>query len=435
MHEFSRDDFLHWFDDNRHHSSRLFECVAPEAYTDRPIELRHPIVFYEGHLSAFNFITLVRRALGGAAIDERLESLFERGIDPEEPAANQINWPRRSEVLAFTEECDRRVRHALEEEPLEDPLNPYLRRSEAVFTMLEHENMHHETLRYMFHQLPYDLKKPLFPERVRPPQRAVRRDTIRIPAGRTTLGAKRGSIAFGWDNEFEESDCFVHSFTVDRHPVTNSSFLDFVLARGYDNPDFWDAAGWEWRVREEVHWPRFWEKRDHDWYWRGMWELSPLPPESPVYVSHAEAQAYAKWSRARLMTEAEYHRAAFSTPTGEERLLPFGDERPSSKQGWFDFAACDPVCIGSHPDGASAWGVEDLVGNGWEWTSTTFAPFDGFRPMVSYPPYSTDFFDGAHFVMKGASPATSSRLVRRSFRNWFRPNYPYVYAKFRCVTP
>jgi formylglycine-generating enzyme required for sulfatase activity len=86
-----------------------------------------------------------------------------------------------------------------------------------------------------------------------------------------------------------------------------------------------------------------------------------------------------------------------------------------------------------HPRGASAWGVEDLVGNGWEWTSTVFAPFPGFSSMPSYPEYSADFFDGQHFVMKGASPATARELIRPTFRNWFRAHYPYVYAAFRCV--
>ena len=89
--------------------------------------------------------------------------------------------------------------------------------------------------------------------------------------------------------------------------------------------------------------------------------------------------------------------------------------------------------VGSRPAGASAWGVQDLVGNGWEWTSTVFEPFPGFEPMPSYPVYSADFFDGKHYVMKGASPATAKELLRRSFRNWFRGNYPYVYATFRCV--
>jgi formylglycine-generating enzyme required for sulfatase activity len=147
-----------------------------------------------------------------------------------------------------------------------------------------------------------------------------------------------------------------------------------------------------------------------------MFSSEPLPPRWPVYVSHAEASAYAAWKRRRLLTEAEWHRAA-------EGATP----------GHADFAGYDPIPVGSRPGSGSVHGVHDLIGNGWEWTSTVFAPFAGFTPMRSYPEYSGDFFDGRHYVMKGASPATARELIRPSFRNWFRGNYPYVYAKFRTA--
>jgi formylglycine-generating enzyme required for sulfatase activity len=171
-----------------------------------------------------------------------------------------------------------------------------------------------------------------------------------------------------------------------------------------------------------------------------MFEPIPLPLDWPVYVSQAEAAAFARWKNRRLLTEAEFHRAAYGTPSGVERAYPWGDGLPAGQgdtrqlRGNFDFVHFDPVPVGSYPAGASAWGVHDLVGNGWEWTSTVFAPFPGFEPMASYPEYSADFFDGQHYVMKGASPATAQALIRRSFRNWFRPNYPYVYASFRTVS-
>jgi formylglycine-generating enzyme required for sulfatase activity len=147
----------------------------------------------------------------------------------------------------------------------------------------------------------------------------------------------------------------------------------------------------------------------------------------------AEASAFARWRGARLPTEDEFQRAAFGSPDGE-REYPWGGDAPALRHGVFDFSNWDPEPAGSHPDGASAWGVEDLVGNGWEWTSTAFAPFPGFRAMASYPEYSADFFDGEHVVLKGASPATARELLRPTFRNWFRRRYPYVYAAFRCVT-
>jgi formylglycine-generating enzyme required for sulfatase activity len=134
------------------------------------------------------------------------------------------------------------------------------------------------------------------------------------------------------------------------------------------------------------------------------------------------------------MTEPEYHRAAFGTPSGEERPHPWGSEAPDPTRGNFDFAHLDPMPVGSYPAGKSAFGVHDLVGNGWEWTATEFAGFDGFEPMPAYPNYSIDFFDGAHYVLKGASPVTARSMVRSTFRNWFRDTYPYPYATFRCVT-
>ena len=133
------------------------------------------------------------------------------------------------------------------------------------------------------------------------------------------------------------------------------------------------------------------------------------------------------------MSEAEFQRAAFGTPDGVERTHPWGEAPPSPEHGAMDFSSWDPVPAGSRPAGRSAWGIDDLVGNGWEWTSTVFQPFPGFRPMPAYPEYSADFFDGEHVVLKGASPATAREMLRPTFRNWFRPRYPYVYATFRCA--
>jgi formylglycine-generating enzyme required for sulfatase activity len=164
-----------------------------------------------------------------------------------------------------------------------------------------------------------------------------------------------------------------------------------------------------------------------------MFDLIPLPMSWPVYVTHDEAAAYVKWKKLRLPTEAEFHRAAYGDPSGIERRHPWGNVETDESHGNFDFRHWDPVPVGSYPAGVSAWGVQDLVGNGWEWTSTVFQGFPGFKTMASYPEYSADFFDQDHFVVKGASPGTGSCLVRRSFRNWFRPHYPYMYATFRCA--
>jgi ergothioneine biosynthesis protein EgtB len=428
---------VNWYHANRRRTAQLFDMVAPEAYYERPIPLRNPIVFYEGHLPAFSVNTFLKRGLGQPGIDPSFEVLFERGIDPEDVSAipgASAGWPPREDIATYARTADRAILDALETKDVTREDNPVLRRGLAAYTILEHEPMHQETLLYIWHRLPHERKRapdgaprPILGGD--PPERRM----ARIPAGRTTLGAKRDEIPFGWDNEFDELVVDVPDFEIDVYDVTNRDFLEFVRAKGYDRDDLWSEEGWRWRVENDVSHPLFWERRGEEWVWRGLFEDVPLPPSWPVFVSHAEASAYARWRDARLPTEAEFHRAAYGTPSGKERSYPWGDEPPDASRGNFDFARWDPAPVGSFPSGGSAWGVHDLLGNAWEWTSTVFAPFPGFEPMPSYPVYSTDFFDGKHWVMKGGSFATAKALLRRSFRNWFRGNYPYMYATFRCV--
>ena len=428
----SRADLLAWYRRNRERSSALFDLLSDRAYYHQPIALRHPIVFYEGHLPAFSFNTLVKKALGGPGIDEHLEVLFARGIDPDDPSDDEVSWPSRDVVRSFADEVDHQVVDALLNADLDQPGNPFLDRGEAVFSILEHEAMHHETLLYMWHRLPLsDKKKPVGyhprTEGVSPPA-----EWVDVPRGPAVLGVERDAIPFGWDNEFPALAEDVPSFAIERNNVTNHRFLEFVDSGAYEDERWWSVEDWGWIQSEGVAHPLFWERVGDDWYWRGMFDKIPLPLSWPVYVTYAEASAFARWRGVRLPTEPEFQRAAYGSPNGE-RLYPWGAEEPSARTGVFDLASWDPEPAGSHPDGASAWGIQDLVGNGWEWTNTPFAPFPGFRVIPSYPEYSADFFDGQHFVIKGASPVTASELLRPTFRNWFRPRYPYVYATFRCV--
>jgi len=225
----------------------------------------------------------------------------------------------------------------------------------------------------------------------------------------------------------------VPEFEIDNHNVTIGQFLEFVRAGAYENRDLWDEPGWEWKTKLGIAHPKFWIRQGEEWVLRTMFADIPLPEDWPVYVSHAEATAYVRWAGKTLPTEAQFHRAAYGTPEGEEREFSWGDQPPDFLHGNFDFRLWDPSGVGTHPAGNSAFGVADLVGNGWEWTSSVFEPFPGFKAFPFYAGYSADFFDGKHYVAKGGSPRTAACLLRRSFRNWFQPHYPYVYATFRGV--
>jgi ergothioneine biosynthesis protein EgtB len=257
---------------------------------------------------------------------------------------------------------------------------------------------------------------------------------VRIPAGKATLGLRREGSAFGWDNEFEQHVVVVPEFEIDQYPVTNAQFLAFVNAGGYQDKSHWTEANWKWISENRIEHPGFWLRDGDGWKLRTMFEEIPLPESWPVYVSHAEAAAFAHWAGKTLPTEAQWHRAAFGTPDGTEREYPWGDAAPGARHGNFDFERWSPAAVNAHPAGDSAFGVSDLTGNGWEWTSTLFGPFPGFEPFPFYLGYSANFFDNQHFVMKGGSPRTAACMLRRTFRNWFQPHYPHVYAGFRCVS-
>ena len=293
--------------------------------------------------------------------------------------------------------------------------------------------MHAETLCYMLHQLPLDRKfsQAAIPSPAAP---APVFRGIEIPAGMATLGLPRGENGpFGWDNEFEEHRVEVPAFVIDSHNVTNRDYLRFMLEGGYSDRDTLERRRLGMDQLPGSPASRILAPRGDSWSYRTMFDEIPLPPDWPVYVSHDEASAYCRWAGKELPSEAEWHRAACATRAGTERAYPWGAEAPSSRHGNFDLHRWDPVPVGSYPEGASDFGVADLVGNGWEWTRTPFAPFPGFQPFSFYPGYSADFFDGKHFVMKGGSPRTAASMLRRSFRNWFQPHYPYVYATFRGV--
>lgn len=426
-------------------TDRIFEILAPNAFLAQPIALRHPFIFYVGHLPAFAWNHICAGVLGQPSFNAGFDELFSRGIDPDVDDPTHCHahpeipdsWPPLEKVLAYRD----RVRAAVLDSVdavAERAGTHVMARDERVFTMvIEHELMHQETLLYMMQQLAFDLKvrpswlPPVTLGRGRPPA------TVQVPAGTATLGAGLTDLSFGWDNEFPPVQVFVPSFRVDQTPVTNGQYLAFVKNGGYSRPELWSDGDWDWSRAEKLNSPPVWTEKDGRWLYRGLFDLLPLDSVAdwPVYVSLAEARAYACWQGNRLLTEPEFHRAAFGDPTGAERVFPWGVTAPGEGHGNFDFRSWSPTPVGAHPEGASAWRVHELVGNGWEWTLTPFTGFPGFEACIpGYPGYSADFFDGKHFVLKGASWATAAELVRRSFRNWYQAHYPYVFAKFRCVS-
>lgn len=425
-------------------TDEIFALISPSEWAATPIVWRHPFIFYVGHLPAFSWNQICGAILQWKSFDPYFDDLFCRGIDPDVDTGEchwhpdvPEEWPNMADTLAYRDNVRGALLESLEALDRCGSTDVMARRGRVFQMVLEHEFMHQETLLYMLQQLPLGKLRRPRPLPQYSFQRAPASRSVLIPSGRARLGAKFSEALFGWDNEFEEMFVDVPSFRMDSLPVSNGQFFEFVDSEAYDQERYWRPEDWRWKNLERKKSPTLWTKRDAGWFYRAMFDLLPLEQVAgwPVYVSLAEARAYASWVGKRLPTEAEYHRAAFYGPDGSESEYPWGNTTPSPQHGNFDFSAWSPMPVGARPAGASRWGVLELAGNGWELTDTPFAPFPRFSPyMPSYPDYSRDFFDGKHFVLKGASWATAGDLLRPSFRNWYQAHYPYVFAKFRCVS-
>jgi iron(II)-dependent oxidoreductase len=426
--------------DARAQTDALFDLLPPNSFYERPVAERHRLIFYLGHLEAFDW-NLLRDPLDLGVHDATFDKLFAFGIDPIGgglPTDKPGDWPN----IAKTEKYKTNIRTRLDDalRKSDGSREPLLADGTLLHVAIEHRLMHAETLSYLLHNLPLERKIPQ-PAPMSDPRPAPARRWVTIPAGTATLGKLRSDGAFGWDNEFETQQISVPEFSISAFPVTNSEYMEFVQACGYEDSRYWRPEDREWKRQQRLDHPQFWLPRssstvtdpDTQWEYRSMFGIIPLPPSWPVYVSYAEAAAFARWAGKKLPTEAQWHRAAYGTPQGIEREYPWGDAPPDHSRGNFHFKSWHAAPVDAHPAGASAFGVQDLLGNGWEWTSTHFGPFPGFTPFPFYKGYSADFFDGKHFVMKGGSARTDASMLRRSFRNWFQPHYPYVYATFRCV--
>jgi iron(II)-dependent oxidoreductase len=374
-------------EDARAQTDHLFRIIDPAALYERPINERHRLIFYLGHFEAFDWNMLARRGMGAPAFHPEFDQLFERGIDPAPGQARQdsaVDWPSRSEVEQYSAKT-----RAWIDSHLED-LDPWL-----LHMVMEHRHMHAETFAYLLHGLPYSQKHGTVDE-VFTQRPAPRNSMIAIEGASVTLGKSKDH--FGWDNEHLAHDVPVAPFRISKFKVSNGEYLEFVRAGGPV--------------------PHFWRMENNQWLYRGMFSQLSLPLDWPVWVTWQQASAFAKWKGFDLPTEAQYQLAAQRT-------------RPDALHDNFDYVRWDPIAVDGGASQPNA--PVQMRGNGWEWTRDIFAPFEGFEIHPAYPGYSADFFDNEHYVMKGASPRTSKMLTRPSFRNWFRPDYPHMYAGFRLV--
>jgi ergothioneine biosynthesis protein EgtB len=248
-------------------------------------------------------------------------------------------------------------------------------------------------------------------------------------------------LAETFDNERSQHAVYVEEFQIDRYPVTNAAFLQFIQNRGYQERSYWSPEGWAWREKNNIQYPLYWRKQGNGrWASIGLQRTHALIPHHPVMcVSWYEAEAYANALGKRLPTEAEWEKAAAWDPDlNTKRSQPWGESRESDEVR-LDTERCNSDArvagttrVDQHPAGESAYGCLDMQGNVWEWTGTWFHPYPDFT-TYPYDGYSLPYFDQRHRVLRGGSWATRSHVMRPTFRNWYNPWVREIFAGFRCA--
>lgn len=301
--------------------------------------------------------------------------------------------------------------------------------------VVSHENQHDET---MLQALNLRSGAPLLDRGAPlPPGRAGLAGTsVEVPAGPFVLGVDAVTEPFSLDNERPAHTVDVPAFRIGRVPVTNGEWRQFVDDGGYDQPRWWSDAGWAHRQQAGLTAPLFWNAAAATRTRFG--HVEDIPADEPVqHVGYFEAEAYAAWAGARLPTEIEWEKAcAWDPVAGARRRYPWGAAEPTSERVNLGGTALRPAPVGAYPGGASAYGAEQMLGDVWEWTTSTLRPWPGFTPMV-YEQYSAPFFDGVtsgdYRVLRGGSWAVAAGILRPSFRNWDHPIRRQIFSGVRLA--
>jgi iron(II)-dependent oxidoreductase len=388
--------------------------------------LMSPLVWDLAHVANYEDIWLLR-ALGDAGVGAQHDHLYDafrhaRRDRPElallQPAAaRRYGGDVRSRVLDLLARTDL---HA----------GDRLQRDGFVYGMVaQHEQQHDETILATL-SLIDDGYRPSMPPSPAILATPTERDVL-VPAGPFLMGT---DDSWAYDNERPAHEVDLPAFRIDTAPVTNAEYLAFIDDGGYDDPRWWHPDGWSWRQDERAAHPLHWIADGGTWARERYGWVELLPPDEPVqHVCWYEADAYARWSGARLPTEAEWEKAAAWDPArGAARRHPWGDEEPTPAHATLGGTSFGPSRVGAHPEGASAHGCVQMLGDVWEWTASDLAPYPGFEAFP-YREYTEVFFGPEHKVLRGGSWATAPVAARCTFRNWDLPIRRQIFAGFRCA--
>ncbi|MGV1049576.1 MAG: SUMF1/EgtB/PvdO family nonheme iron enzyme [Solirubrobacterales bacterium] len=347
---------------------RTLELVEPldDAQLNRVYSpILSPLAWDLGHIANFEELWLVQTIGNREPMHGELGRFYD-AIENPRKRRGELPILRDEELRSYMADVRERSLDVLESVDLDaDAEDPLLREGFVYEMLLAHEHQHNETMLQLLQMVDgYQPPRPVGTGAVAPGGP----ETVFVEAGSYEIGApERG---FAYDNERRRHAVELDAFEIDRTPVTNAAYTEFMRATGGEAPTYWERDG------------------EGGWLDTAMGRNQPVAPDHPViHVSWEAADGFARWAGKRLPSEAEWEAA-------HERL--------------------------------------DSTGQAWEWTRSDFLAYPGFEAFP-YREYSEVFFGDAYKVLRGSSWATHPRVVRPSFRNWDLPQRSQIFAGLRCA--
>ena len=429
--------------------ARTLEIVAPleiEDYMIQTAEFMSPPRWHIGHTSWFFETVLQKYQAGYKPYSEDFLFYFNSyyegfGARIERPKRGTRSRPTVAETKKYRAHIDEQMARFIERISEHDDADAIL---QIVRLGLEHEMQHQELLVYDIKHLLCDQFDA--PIKAAPPSLGNVSGMAEIEGGLFELGygggmgvppmthAQDARATFSWDNEKPAHKVFLQDFQIDRAPVSNGDYLEFIKAGGYQDFRWWHSAGWTQVNQDNWQAPLYWEQHDGEWMIRDFAGLHPAADKlnEPVsHVSFLEASAFAKWAGKRLPTEAEWEKAATLSSDNSRRAFPWGDTSPDESRGnLFENGLWSPAPIGAFPKGQSADGCHQMIGDVWEWTTSDYVPYPGFKS--EFDEYNDKWFVGQK-VLRGGSFATPQIHIRATYRNFFYPHERWMIGGFRCA--
>lgn len=422
-------ELLQQFKETRNRTLELVKNLEKDDFVVQTAPYMSPPKWHIGHVS-WIYEAIISKIdknykFHSKELSEYLNSYYQQfGLPHDKGLRGIISRPTTNEIFQYFNTINQKVEKFIETHELNE------QEKKLIITGFHHECQHQELLVYDLQHLLAEQYLPVRKSK-KSIQENKQKEFVKIKGGIFEMGYN--GKEFSYDIELPEHKTYLEDYEIGIFPITNREYLEFINDGGYETYKYWLSDGWEKVKSNNWKSPMYWEKIDDEWYVRDFLGIRKINPNEPVcHVSYYEADAYCKWAGKRLPTEAEWEKAACWNETKQEKtIFPWGNNSPTEEKcNLLESYHWGCTEIGTYPSGKSPSGCEQMIGDVWEWTSSEFVGYPGFK--TGFDEYNDKWFTNQK-VLRGGSFGTPKMSIRGSYRNFFRLDERWLFSGFRCV--